>query len=338
MNVRFGAELALAVVFLFLARDVALGALGLITWMLLAALIAVSLNPIIERVEQRAHVGRGIAVAIVGGGILALVVFVVSYLGPRALRQADQFSNELPLVTERLADLPFVGDRLQEADVPQRVNDWLEQLPRSLGENATPLVDALNSIVNGVLLAVAAIVMVAAFLLDGPSLLARLRAGLGETNRARLDRSLPAAQRVIGRYFVGSIVVALLAATVALTTGLAMTIPLAPLAAAWIATTNLIPQIGGFLGGSLFVTLGFLDSPRSGVVCLVVFLTWQQLENHVIGPLIVGEAVDLSPPTTLVAALVGASAFGVLGALLAIPLLGVLKAVSIQRLHPAGRA
>ena len=51
-------------------------------------------------------------------------------------------------------------------------------------------------------------------------------------------------------------------------------------------------------------------------------------------PLIVGEAVDLSPPTTLVAALVGASAFGVLGALLAIPLLGVAKAVLV---NPSGR-
>jgi predicted PurR-regulated permease PerM len=269
-------------------------------------------------------------VAIIGLTVLALVVFVVTYLGPRALRQAARFPTELPGVTKRLTDLPIIGHRLAAADAPQRLNDWIEQLPRTLGNDSQPLVNALDAVVNGVVLVVAALVMVVAFLLDGPEIVERLGRGLRPRARARFDRAVPLAQRVVGRYFVGSIVVALLAATVALATGLAMTIPLAPVAAAWIAMTNLIPQIGGFLGGSVFVTLGFLDSPRSGVVCLVVFLVWQQLENHIVSPLIVGEAVDLSPPTTLVAALVGASAFGVLGALLAIPLLGVAKAVLVS--------
>lgn len=326
---RFGAELALAAVLLYLARDVVLGALGFLTWTLLAALVAISLDPVIGVVQRRLRLGRGAAVAFVGTLVLALLVFVIAYLGPRALRQADRFPAELPAVLDRLADLPVVGDRLAEADVPARLSDWLQELPTTLGDDAQPLVTALEAAVNGVVLAVSALVMVVAFLFDGPSLLARLRRGLPERRRARLDRAVPVAQRVIGRYFVGSIVVALLAATVALTTGLALTIPLAPIAAGWIAMTNLIPQIGGFLGGSVFVTLGFLDSPTSGLVCLGIFLVWQQLENHVIAPLIVGEAVDLSPPTTLVAALMGASAFGVLGALLAIPLLGVAKAVFV---------
>ena len=333
---RFGAELALAAVLLYLARDVVLGALGFLTWTLLAALVAISLDPVIGVVQRRLRLGRGAAVAFVGTLVLALLVFVIAYLGPRALRQADRFPAELPAVLDRLADLPVVGDRLAEADVPARLSDWLQELPTTLGDDALRLPPvqprsrkALEAAVNGVVLAVSALVMVVAFLFDGPSLLARLRRGLPERRRARLDRAVPVAQRVIGRYFVGSIVVALLAATVALTTGLALTIPLAPIAAGWIAMTNLIPQIGGFLGGSVFVTLGFLDSPTSGLVCLGIFLVWQQLENHVIAPLIVGEAVDLSPPTTLVAALMGASAFGVLGALLAIPLLGVAKAVFV---------
>jgi predicted PurR-regulated permease PerM len=60
------------------------------------------------------------------------------------------------------------------------------------------------------------------------------------------------------------------------------------------------------------------------------FLVYQQPENHVIQPTIVGEAVDLSPPVTMMAALVGASAAGVPGALIAVPLLGAAKAIALE--------
>lgn len=334
---RLGVELAAAGVLLILVRDVLLGALGLLTWVVLAALIAVSLDPVIDAVQRRLRCGRGVAVAVVGSIVLAVVVFVVSYLGPRALRQAERFSTELPLVTQRLTELPFIGSKLAKADVPHKVNEWLEKLPASLGNDAQPLVTGLRAVVNGVTITTSAVVLVVCFLLDGPAVVSRLRTGMSPAARGRLDRALPVAQRIIGRYFVGSVVVALLTATVTLATGLALTIPLAPVAAGWIAVTNLIPQIGGFLGGSVFVTLGFLDGPRSGTICLIVFLVWQQIENHIVSPLVVGEAVDLSPPITLVAALVGASTFGVLGALLAIPLTGVAKALALETAVVRGR-
>ena len=105
----------------------------------------------------------------------------------------------------------------------------------------------------------------------------------------------------------------------------------------WTASTNLIPQIGGFLGGSFFVLLGLTEGPTTAVICVVYFLAYQQLENHVIQPVVVGEAVDLSPPATMLAALIGASAAGVPGALLATPIVGVIKALYLEVRDP-GRA
>jgi predicted PurR-regulated permease PerM len=63
------------------------------------------------------------------------------------------------------------------------------------------------------------------------------------------------------------------------------------------------------------------------VIALAVFLGYQQLENHVIQPTIVGRAVHLTPPTTMLAALIGGAAAGVPGALVATPLLGAAKSV-----------
>src|SRR5205814_8083605 len=121
------------------------------------------------------------------------------------------------------------------------------------------------------------------------------------------------------------LLVAALAGTGVLVMGLLLKLPLAPLAGVWVMFTNLIPQIGGAAGAVPFVLLGLSQSPTKGVICAAYFLAYQQFENHVLGPTIVGEAVDLSPPATMMAALVGASAASVPGALVAVPLAGVIK-------------
>ncbi len=133
--------------------------------------------------------------------------------------------------------------------------------------------------------------------------------------------------RSIARYFAGSITVALLNGTVVMATGLILGVPLALLAGIWAAITNMIPQIGGFLGGSFFVVLAFSQGALTGVIALVVFLAYQQLENHVIQPTVIGRAVHLTPPTTMLAALIGGAAGGVPGALVATPLIGAAKSV-----------
>ena len=107
--------------------------------------------------------------------------------------------------------------------------------------------------------------------------------------------------------------------------------PLAPIAGLWAALTNMIPQIGGFLGGSFFVLLALTESPLTAAIAGVVFVLYQQFENNVIQPAVVGTAVNLSPPTTMLAALVGGAAAGVPGALVATPLLGAAKAVFLER-------
>jgi putative heme transporter len=147
-------------------------------------------------------------------------------------------------------------------------------------------------------------------------------------HRPRADRIGSTLYLTVGRYFAGSLLVATLAGLAALVAGLAIGIPIIPLAALWIAVTNLIPQIGGFLGGSVFVALGFTAGPGTGLAALAYFLVWQQLENHVIQPAVIGQAVNLSPPTTMMAALIGASTAGVPGAMVAVPLIGAAKVLS----------
>jgi predicted PurR-regulated permease PerM len=85
------------------------------------------------------------------------------------------------------------------------------------------------------------------------------------------------------------------------------------------------------------VGLAFTQGATVGLGVAVFWLVYLQFENHVLGPLIVGEAVNLSPPATMVAALVGVSAAGVPGALVAVPLMGAGKAIYLELRFPGGR-
>ena len=141
-------------------------------------------------------------------------------------------------------------------------------------------------------------------LLDGEAMVERVRRLIPPARAERADHTGRIVYRSIARYFAGSVMVAVLNGTVILTAGLILGVPLAPLAAVWAAVTNLIPQIGGFLGGSFFVLLATTQSPVTGLIALVVFLAYQQFENNVIQPTVIGRAVHLSPPTTMLAALI----------------------------------
>jgi predicted PurR-regulated permease PerM len=169
-----------------------------------------------------------------------------------------------------------------------------------------------------------------AVLLDGELIVGRVRRLIPESRRERADRIGRVFYQVLVRYFAGSLFVAVLAGLYVLAVGLALGVPLAPIAAVWMVFCDLIPQVGGFLGGALFVLLAVTASVAVGAIALVLYVSYLTFENHVIQPAIVGEAVNLSPPTTMIMALIGGAAAGVPGAIVATPLAGTVKALYLE--------
>ena len=322
-----GAAIAfVAAVALFGAASTARNAL---TWIVLGFLFALALEPVVARVERLLG-RRWAAVLTVVLAAAAAVVAVAFLVAPIAAREASHFADDAPKLVQRIGDLPLVGDRLVDAKVPEHIEEWVQQLPGQLGTEDAPLVNAFRSALSGLTAAIATVAMVLAVLLDGRRLRNGIRRLVPAARRDGADRALDILYMTVGRYFAGSLLVAVLAGCGILIVGLLAGVPLAPVAAAWVMVTNLIPQVGGFLGGALFVLLGATQGPTTLLICLAWFLVYQQFENHVLQPVIVGEAVDLSPPVTMIAALVGASAFGVPGALVAIPVIGTVKAIAIE--------
>ncbi|HUF84842.1 MAG TPA: AI-2E family transporter, partial [Acidimicrobiia bacterium] len=93
--------------------------------------------------------------------------------------------------------------------------------------------------------------------------------------------------------------------------------------------------IGGALGGIPFVLLGVTQGVGTGLACAGGFLVYQQAENNLISPLVIGQVVKISPPVTMTAALIGVSAGGVVGALIAVPIVGAVKSFYLELRPPA---
>lgn len=316
---------AVAALFLFpIVRPAATG----LTHLAIGVLLGLALFPLVVKVRERLGCRHTVAVAIVGGAVLLFAVLVGMVMGPPAVSQAEKFGRQLPETVQGLYNLPIVGPRLEKADAADKVDKWVKDLPARV--DSETVADVTRSLLTGAVALVTVVLVALAVLLDGEILVGRARRVLPNAARDRADETARIFYRVVGKYFAGSLVVAVLAGTYILAIGLAFGVPLAPIAALWMVLTDLIPQIGGFLGGAFFTVLAVSQSVTIGVVCLLLYLIYMNLENHVISPAIVGQAVDLSPPTTMLAALIGGAAAGIPGALFATPLAGAVKQLYLE--------
>jgi putative heme transporter len=302
---------------------------SMVTRILIGVVIALALDPVVSRVRRRlGGTSRGIAVAIVGTGLGIALLGVLLVLGPAAIEEASTLRDDLPATIADTYSWPILGERIEQANAAERVDDALDRLPAELEDE--DITRYAEDLLGGLLTTVIVLVTAVAVMLDGEAQVRRIQGLVVGERRERLDAIGRVIYRTFGNYFAGSLFVAILNGLVVLAVALVLGIPLAPLAGLWSMLTNLIPQIGGFLGGSFLVLLALTQGPLTAAIALVVFLVYQNLENNIIQPAVVGKAVDLTPPTTMLAALLGGAVAGVPGALIATPIVGAAKVLILR--------
>ncbi|HVM09704.1 MAG TPA: AI-2E family transporter [Acidimicrobiales bacterium] len=324
------AALALAVAATIVAFGLARSIPRTLAAAAIATLLALGVNPVVSLVERRLRLPRGAAL----GGVLLAFALAVTVLAmalvPAAVRQVRDLDDDIPRAVRDLAQLPLVGKQIAEADAAARAERILDELPARLLGDDTPLVDVGRRAADGLVAATITVLLAVGLLLDGRRLSGLALRLVPPPRRQRAERLGDIGYRAVGRYVAGSLSVAMVAGLFILVLGLVMGVPLAPLLALWVMVWNLVPQIGGAAGGIPFVAFAFTQGAVTGLVCGGLFVLYLQIENNILGPLLVGSAVKLSPPATMVAALIGVSAGGVVGALLAVPMTGAAKAVYME--------
>ncbi len=293
-------------------------------------LLALAIDPLVGRLTRRMGGHRALGVVAVMLGLLIAFVVAGALLIPRAIDQGRDLSGETDRVVGQIEELPVIGDDLARAGTADAVRRAIESIPDRLEGEDTPLIGAAQTLADGLLVGLFTLLITVSLLLDGERLLRGARRVVPVRVRPQADRLGRLAYVTFGKYVAGSLLVAGIAGLAVLAVGMVLRVPLTPLLAIWVALFDLVPQIGGAAGGIPFVLLGFSKSATTGVICAVFFVLYLQFENHILSPMVVGRSVKLSPPATMTAALIGVSAGGVVGALLAVPVVAAAKAAYIE--------
>jgi predicted PurR-regulated permease PerM len=139
--------------------------------------------------------------------------------------------------------------------------------------------------------------------------------------------------RTVGGYVTGNLLISLIAGSLTTLVLLVMGVPYAVALGLIVAILDLIPLAGATIAMLIIGTVAFLHTIVAGVVVVIFFLIYQQLENQVLQPVVYNRTVRLSPLVILLAVLLGAAIAGILGALAAIPVAGAIQVLIVDYLR-----
>jgi predicted PurR-regulated permease PerM len=313
---------------IWLARQV-------LTWILVALFLAVALNPAVQ-FFQRFGLRRGYAAGLTSLLTLIGLIGLFSLFVPTLVREANDFVEAVPGYVEDISEgRGPLGDLAQRYDVVDRVQQQVEEGGAAgvLGLSGTAL--AITSrILTAIVAAVTIAFLIFFMLLEGPRWLERLLALLPEHSRERAERVGTQIYKTIGGYVTGNLLISIIAGIVStvvlLLTGVSYAVALGLV----VAILDLVPLAGATLAAIIVTTIAFIDQGWVvGLIVLAFFVVYQQVENHVLQPLVYSRTVQLSPLAILIAVLIGAKLAGILGALGAIPVAGTIQVLFLEWLR-----
>ena len=315
--------------------EIVQAARGILIWIFVAIFLATALNPAVDWLQERGVARRGLAVAIVFVGAIVAIAALGATIIPTIVAQVNDFVDAVPGYVEDLtAGRGRLGFLEREYQLTERVREALSEGGASglLGISDTAL-----AVTRGVVTAVVATVTIAFLtlfmLLEGPAWVERLYSLLPEETQPRWRKVGHDIYRTIGGYVTGNLTISLIAGVVSTGVLLGVGVPYAVALGLLVAILDLIPLAGATIAAILVSTVAFLDTTTSGVIVLIFFIVYQQLENHVLQPVVYGRTVQLSPLAVLIAVLIGAELAGVIGALAAIPVAGAFQVILVDWLQ-----
>lgn len=296
--------------------------------LVISSFLAVVLSPAVSALV-RLGIRRGMATGIVFLlGLSAMGGLGYLFVHPLYV-QAIRLSNNLPdLLAKTQAGQGSIGHLIARYHLQKTASQQIPKIRQSLGHLGGPAMTVARQVVAGIGGLLVIMVLTFLLLLDGPKLVRNVVSTLPPAHAQRVRRILRDVSKSVTGYVVGNAATSVIAGIVCLIALLVLGVPFAIVFGVWVALVDLLPLVGGLLAGVPTVAFAFLHSPTAGIVTAVVFLVYQQLENHLLNPMIMSRTVKLNPLWVILSVLAGAEIAGIIGALLAIPAAGAVQVIA----------
>ncbi|MGA2528262.1 MAG: AI-2E family transporter [Acidimicrobiales bacterium] len=289
--------------------------------------LAALLHPVVSFVERR-RVRRGLATTIVFFLSAALALTVGYLLVHPVYTSATSFARELPsLVRQAQHGKGQIGHLVKRLHLESYVKKNVPRLETLITGLGRPALAIGKTVVSGVVALVTLGVLTFFILLEMPRMVRGVLAWMRPDRSVRVRGMLDDVGQAVAGYMLGNLATSFVAGIVIFATLRLTDVPYAGVLAIWVGVVDFLPLVGGLLAGVPTVAVALLHSLPAGVVTLAAFLIYQQIENHILNPVVMSRTVRLNPLWVLLAILVGVelgglvgSTFGgLVGALLAVP-------------------
>lgn len=296
---------------------------GFLVQLAIAAFIAVAVDPLVHRLQERG-MSRGRAILVVMLGCIAALAVALSIFLPPLIDQADKLSgggiNEIVTSVQHTQSYQAVDKRFGVVD---SLTTAAEKLP---GIVSNQIVGVLAVVAAGVFGTITIMFLTVFLLTGGEQAMRGIARVVPQVTERRWWAIVHGAYQGISAYAGGAVVIALIGgstmALVAALLGLPYALPLG----LWMMLLEIIPMIGATIGAIPAVLVAFAaGGPIHGLAMVVFVIVYQQVENILIQPRVQGRAAQLSPLVVFASVIIGAKLLGVVGALFAVPVAGVIQ-------------
>jgi len=292
----------------------------------IAVFLAVALGPAVDRFSRR--MPRGASILLVYLLIFLAICGVLALVVPPVVNGGSDLSRDIPGYIDDLRNNDTIRDFDNKYDITARLQQEAGKLPEKLGDAATALQSIAAGAFNAAFQLLTILTMTFFLLLDGKRMARYMLRRFGGDHEERLVGVVGRIYRSTAGYVAGALTISsingFLTFWVLTILGVPFAVPLAVL----MAFFGLIPLVGATIGGIiiLVVTL-FTDFPSATIIYGIFLILYQQLENNVLQPMIFKRTVNVHPLAVIVGILAGSALLGIVGALVAIPVVAALQIV-----------
>jgi predicted PurR-regulated permease PerM len=300
-----------------------------LTWIVIAGFLAVALHPAVDWVTRRAAFRkRWLATLLVFLVAFALIGGLVTLFVVPLAREGSQAIANLPHIVEDAKNgRGPAGHLIAKFHLLQYAQTNAGRIREYAAGLGAPTLMFLRSVATGIAGTVTIVVLSYLMVLEAPKITDGFLALFPHERAEHIRRVGRDCAKTITGYLTGNLLISVVCGGLTYLTLVILHVPYAGLIALFVGVADLIPLVGATLGAVVATIAAFVQSTTAGLVVIAFFVVYQQLENHLLQPVVFARTVQLNPLTVLIAILIAAELAGILGALLAIPIAGIVQIV-----------
>jgi len=303
---------------------------------IISLFLAAGLNPAVLFFQNRG-LKRGASVGAVMGLVLLFVAAFIAIAAPPLIDQGNQLVNNAPQLVKDLNNNAFINDLNNRYGVIDSLQTKIDSVIKD-GQFAITafggVIGVGKAVVSGLVSTLTILVLTLYFLASLPQVVQISLRFVPATRRDRVSKLTNAIIARVGSFVGGQGLIAILAALFILIMGLIIGMPYTAPLAMVVLVCGFIPLVGHFIGMSIVTLVSLTKSPTTALVALGSYIIYVQIENYVITPKIMRKSLAIPGLVTIIAALLGTSLLGLIGGLLAVPIVAAVLLIIDEVVFP----